>query len=62
MANYELTLYRTSMEPTTVVRGFDAMADAIRAGQSHLDREWEVTDRDDGNRLVFRHRKSGAEV
>jgi hypothetical protein len=39
MANYELTLYHTSTEPTTVIRGFDALADAIRAGQPNLDRE-----------------------
>ena len=62
MANYELTLYRTSTEPTTILRGFDALADAITVGQAHLDREWEVTDHDEGDRVVFRHRGSGVEV
>jgi len=62
MANYELSLFHTSTEPTKVIRGFDALADAICEGQNYLDREWEITDHDHGDRLVFRHRQSAAEV
>ena len=62
MADYELTLYRTATEPTRILRGFEGLAEAISVGQTHLDREWEVTDRDNGDRLVWRHRRYEAEV
>jgi hypothetical protein len=59
MGQYELTIFGTESASTDLVRGFRLLADAIRAGESHAGREWEVTDEDD--RIVWRHRtpKSG---
>lgn len=58
MAQYELTLFRTETDPTAVLRGYRVLADAIREGQTHADREWEVTDEDE--RVVWRHRRPQA--
>ncbi len=54
MGRYELTIFGTDSDPTDLVRTFRVLADAIRAGESHTGREWDVTDEDD--RVVWRHR------
>lgn len=57
MATYELTLFASETSPE-IEREFRFLADAIREGQRHANREWEVTDEDD--RVVWRHRSPKA--
>jgi hypothetical protein len=54
MARYELTLARTATEARTIF-GFDALSDAIREGQMSPEREWAVTDSEDGGKVVSSH-------